>query len=100
VAQAAGCHRNTLERWRDTEAWEIALREAGAAHIADLAPAAIAALLKSWGRGNPSGAIEVLRALGFLRGAELNVTHSMEPDLDAELSRLFGEIQHADSPAT
>jgi hypothetical protein len=28
VAAAAGCHRNTLERWRRTEAWEIALRQA------------------------------------------------------------------------
>jgi hypothetical protein len=100
VAQAAGCHRNTLERWRDTEAWEIALREAGAQYVADLAPAAVAALRKSWERGNASGAIEVLRALGFLRPpvTEVDVRQSGERDLDAELFRLFGEIR-PDAPA-
>ncbi|MDQ6848155.1 MAG: hypothetical protein M3019_11350 [Candidatus Dormibacteraeota bacterium] len=90
VAAAAGCHRNTLERWRDTEAWEVALRQAGAAQIADLAPAAIAGLLKSWRRGNASGAIEVLRALGFLRlpRAEAPAFNHQERDLDAEIQAL------------
>jgi hypothetical protein len=51
VAAAAGCHRNTLERWRGTEAWEIALRQAGAEHVESLAPAAVRGLLKSWSAG-------------------------------------------------
>jgi hypothetical protein len=100
VAAAVGCHRNTLERWRDTEAWEIALREAGAQYVADLAPAAVAALRKSWERGNASGAIEVLRALGFLRPpvTEVDVRHTGERDLDAEIMRLLGDVR-PDAPA-
>ena len=67
VADVAGCHRNTLERWRKSEAWEVAMREAGAEHVETLAPAAVKALLKAWERGNPTGALEVLRSLRFLR---------------------------------
>jgi hypothetical protein len=95
IAAAAGCHRNTLERWRDTEGWEIARREAGAQYVADLAPAAVAALRKSWERGNASGAIEVLRALGFLRPPvpEVDVRQTGERDLDAEIMRLLGDVR-------
>lgn len=67
VADAVGCHRNTLERWRDTQAWEVTLRQADSLHVADLAPAAVAGLLRSWRRGNAAGAIDVLRAFGFLK---------------------------------
>jgi hypothetical protein len=73
VAAAAGCHRNTLERWRNTEAWEAALRQAGAEHVESLAPAAVRGLLKSWERGNAAGAVEVLHALGFLRPDRLEI---------------------------
>jgi hypothetical protein len=100
VAAAAGRHRNTLERWRGTEAWEIALRQAGAEHVESLAPAAVRGLLKSWERGNAAGAIEVLRALGFLK---LPTAATGEPaervrftldlgddrDLDAEIDHLL-----------
>jgi hypothetical protein len=75
IAAAAGCHRNTLERWRDTEGWEIARREAGAQYA--------------------SGAIEVLRALGFLRPPvpEVDVRQTGERDLDAEIMRLLGDVR-------
>jgi hypothetical protein len=85
VAAAAGCHRNTLERWRNTEAWEIALRQAGTEYVESLAPAAVAGLLKSWERGNAAGAIEVLRALGFLKlptAAVRRIQHVSELNLD------------------
>ncbi len=86
VATAAGCHRNTLERWRDTEAWEVAVRQAGAEHIDSLAPAAIAALRKSWARGNPAGAVDVLRALGLLNPPTVKVDLERE-QADVEETR-------------
>jgi len=97
IAEKCDTTRVTTWRWRATEEWEIVSREIAARHVADLAPDALAGLRRAWKKGNPAGALDVLRALALLRGAELNVNHSMEPDLDAELSRLFGEIQHADS---
>jgi hypothetical protein len=100
IAAKVAVNPSTLWRWRNTEQWEIVSNEVAARYVADLAPDALAGLRRAWKKGNPAGALDVLRALALLRGAELNVTHSMEPDLDAELSRLFGEIQHADSPAT
>jgi hypothetical protein len=64
----------TIDRkWRNTEAWEVALRQAGAAHIEGLAPHAAAGLLKAWAKGNPAGALEILTRLGFLRSSELRV---------------------------
>jgi hypothetical protein len=36
---------------------------------ADLAPAAVAALLKAWDAGDPTGAVEVLQLLGYLGAA-------------------------------
>ena len=67
VAAAAGCHRNTLERWRETDEWQVALRDVGTEYVERLAPAAVRGLLKSWEKGNAAGAIEVLRSLGFLK---------------------------------
>jgi hypothetical protein len=99
IAAHVGTSTVSLWRWRKLEQWEIICREVASEHIGDLAPDAIAALRRAWKKGNPAGALDVLRALALLRSAELNVTHSMEPDLDAELSRLFGEIR-ADSPST
>jgi hypothetical protein len=96
VAQAAGCHRNTLERWRDTEAWEAAMRTAGAEHVDSLAPAAVAALRKSWERGNAAGAIEVLRALGFLK---LPTAATGEPAERVRFTLDLGDALDRDAPA-
>lgn len=80
TADAVGRTPMQLERWRKTEQWEIAFREAGNEYVEKLAPAAVHALVKAWAKGNPAGAIEVLRSFGFLRPAELDVKHSVSPD--------------------
>lgn len=58
------------------------MREAGAEHIEKLAPAAVRALLRAWERGNPTGALEVLRALGFLRPAPADAVGEIRFTLD------------------
>jgi hypothetical protein len=71
--------------------------------VESLAPAAARGLLKSWERGNAAGAIEVLRALGFLRlptaepSAPVRFTLDLgnDRDLDAEIDHLL----HSDDPA-
>jgi hypothetical protein len=49
-------------------------------------------ILEDRRKGNPAGAIDVLRALGFLRTpvSERDVRHTGERDLDAEIERLLG----------
>ena len=89
VAEAAGCHRNTLERWRDTEAWEAAMRTAGAERVTTLAPSAVAGLLKSWQRGNAAGAVEVLKALGLLKSPPVVAAQGHAHDIDAEIEELL-----------
>jgi hypothetical protein len=74
TATAAGVHRNTLQTWRASEAWEICFRDAGNAYIEKLAPLAVDALVRSWGKANPNGAIDVLRSFGFLRPDRLEVS--------------------------
>lgn len=89
VAAHVGRHRKTFWEWRKTEAWEIAFRNAGADQIESLAPAAVAALLKAWAKGNPANALDVLRSLGFMKGEKVTVRLELEPeDVDREIERL------------
>lgn len=95
TAAHVGISNSQLKRWRKTEQWEIAFREAGTEYMEKLAPAAVHALVKAWAKGNPAGALDVLRSFGFLRApiSEVTVRHETVTDVDAEIIRLFGEIR-------
>jgi hypothetical protein len=89
IAAKVGRTRKCLWDWRQNEAWEIAFRNAGAEQIESLAPAAVAALLKAWAKGNPANALDVLRSLGFMKGEKVTVRLELEPeDVDREIERL------------
>lgn len=93
VAKAVGRSREQVYRVRQTEAWEIAFRAAGAEHVEALAPAAFHALLKQWAKGNAAGAIEVLRAFGFLANEKVNLEHSIsEAEVDREIERFLARL--------
>lgn len=80
IAEKVGRSRRQVERWRHTEAWEIAFREAGTVYIERLAPAAVSALVKAWAKGNPAGAVDVLRSFGFLHPTQIRVeTDALNP---------------------
>ena len=91
VAGHVGRSRRQLERWRASEAWEIALREAGTEYVDRLAPAAAHALARAWNKGNPAGAIEVLRSFGFLRPDRLDLQGSV-PTVTAEHRETLGRL--------
>ncbi len=64
-----------------------------AGRVSDLVPEAVAALRRAWGRGNPSGAIEILRSFGYLRNAaEHRVSPTETRDLDAEISEILDKL--------
>lgn len=63
-----------------------------------LAPAAVAGLLKSWQRGNATGALEVLKALGFLN-APPAVGSTRDRDIDAEIAELLRLARDEADPA-
>jgi hypothetical protein len=73
VAAQVGRSTRQLHRWRRTELWEVAWREAGTPHVERLVPRAVQALVTAWSKGNPSGAVEVLRSSGHLRPATVRV---------------------------
>lgn len=66
VAEHVGVNRKTLWEWRSSQEWRDIYRGVAADHVFDLAPAAIEALRRAWRRGNPAGALEVLKSLGYL----------------------------------
>jgi hypothetical protein len=82
VAAKVGRTRKCLWEWRQTEAWEIAFRDAGTAHMGHLAPHAAAGLLKAWAKGYPAGALEILTRLGFLRPTELRIEQAAPSEAD------------------
>jgi hypothetical protein len=89
VAAKVGRTRKCLWEWRQTEAWEIAFRNAGTAHMGHMAPHAAAGLLKAWSKGNPAGALDVLTRLGFLRPTELRIEQATPSEADLKaLDRL------------
>lgn len=99
IGERVGITRQQLLKWRASEQWEIASREVADRFVGDLAPDAIAALKKAWKKGNPAGALEILRALSLLRGAEVTIKHQSITDLDAEVDRLFAELREREERA-
>jgi hypothetical protein len=93
VATHIGKSTRQLDRYRETEAWEIAFREAGNEYVEKLAPAAVHALVKAWAKGNPAGAIDVLRSFGFLTGEKLTVRFEVEGERET-LTKLL-ELRQA-----
>ena len=69
-------------------------------YVERLVPRAVQALVTAWSKGNPSGAVEVLRSAGCLRPAEIRVDtrepallalHRVLADLPAEVRALVAE---------
>ena len=87
TAEKVGKSRQHLNRVRATPEWETAFREAGREYIERLAPAAYSALLKAWNKGNPSGALDILRSFGLVPkeaidvnfGGKVDLVHHFEP---------------------
>jgi hypothetical protein len=77
IAKEIGVDVSSLYRWRQTEQWEVTFREAGAEYVETLAPAAVSALVRAWGKGNPHGALEVLRSFGFLKNEKIDVENKL-----------------------
>jgi hypothetical protein len=83
-----------MDRYRKSEEWEIAFREAGNEYVEKLAPAAVHALVKAWAKGNPAGAIDVLRSFGFLTGEKVTVHFEVEGERET-LTKLL-ELRQAE----
>jgi hypothetical protein len=81
TAEKVGRSREQLRRVRNTPEWETAFHEAGREYIERLAPAAYSALLKSWNRGNPSGALDILRSFGLVPKEAIDLTFGGKVDL-------------------
>lgn len=94
VAKSIDRSPRQMDRYRKTEAWEIAFREAGNEYVEKLAPAAVHALVKAWAKGNPAGAIDVLRSFGFLTGEKITLKFEVEGERDT-LSKLL-ELRQAE----
>lgn len=73
IGAHVGRTRKCLYQWRQSEAWEIAFRNAGNDLVEAMAPAAVAALLRAWAKGNPANAIDVLRSFGFVRNEHVEI---------------------------
>jgi hypothetical protein len=97
VAKAIGRSRQQLLRYRHTEEWEVTFREAGQAHVDKLAPHAVAALLRAWRKGNPAGAIDVLRSFGFLRSERLEISAEINEQQGQAIAETFRRIIFAPS---
>lgn len=74
IAKVVGKARETVSLAMHTKEWDVAFREAGKQHIARLAPSAVSALVRAWGKGNASGALEVLRSFGLLQNERREIT--------------------------
>jgi len=66
IAERVGLSRKAVNEAFQTKGWQDAKRDIIAERMPGLIPAAWQALMHSFAKGNPSGAVEVLRAFGCL----------------------------------
>src|SRR5205809_5273320 len=98
VATATGVPRRTIYHWRARSSeWADLNRQAATQHVAELAPAALHALIAAWKEGRAEReAIEYLRATGLISPAQASVGITVQSpplNLDSVEERLLGRLR-------